>query len=396
MKITDVKTYVIETDWDDRPGGDRPRLPTRRQFIFVKVETDEGISGWGEVTNYPGFVGNRAVGRYIQELKQFLVGQDPRAIEYIWQRTFRLFTYTGTRGATTAAISGIDIALWDILGKSLGKPIYALLGGPVRDRIALYTHPPEPNTPEEAVADAKEIVASGHRGLKMDPMMHSLHGGLKDGNISFMDGELSPQGLAEAVDITAAVREAVGPQIEVLIDAHGRYNVPTAIQLANALEPFNIHWFEEPVPVESYSALKQVREKISCRISVGERLHTRFEFVPIFENNLADYIMPDVTWTGGISELKKISTMAEAYYIPVSPHDASGPINIMAGAQVMMTVPNFYKLETIRYDLSGYDKFMDVPLDIRSGDLYVSDRPGLGMNLDEDFLKAHTVEGFRD
>lgn len=396
MKITDVKTYVIETDWDDRPGGDRPRLPTRRQFIFVKVETDEGISGWGEVTNYPSFVGNRAVGRYIQELKQFLVGQDPTAIEYIWQRTFRLFTYTGTRGATTAAISGIDIALWDILGKSLGKPIYALLGGPVRDRIALYTHPPEPNTPEEAVADAKEIVASGHRALKMDPMMHSLHGGLKDGNISFMDGELSPQGLAEAVDITAAVREAVGPQIEVLIDAHGLYNVPTAIQLANALEPYNIHWFEEPVPVESYSALKQVREKISCRISVGERLHTRFEFVPIFENNLADYIMPDVTWTGGISELKKISTMAEAYYIPVSPHDASGPINIMAGAQVMMTVPNFYKLETIRYDLSGYDKFMDVPLDIRSGDLYVSDRPGLGMNLDEDFLKAHTVEGFRD
>lgn len=396
MIISDVKTYVIETDWDDRPGGDRPRLPTTREFIFVKVETDEGISGWGEVTNYPGSVGNRAVGHYIQELRHFLVGQDPTAIESIWQRTFRLFTYTGTRGATTAAISGIDIALWDILGKSLGKPIYALLGGPVRDRIALYTHPPEPDTPEGAVADAKEIVASGHSAFKMDPMMHSLHGGTKDGNISFMDGELSPQGLQEAVDITAAVREAVGPHIEVLIDAHGRYNVPTAIQLANALAPYNIHWFEEPVPVESYSALKQVREKISTRISVGERLHTRFEFVPIFENNLADYIMPDVTWTGGISELKKISTMAEAYYIPVSPHDASGPINIMAGAHVMMTVPNFYKLETIRYDLSGYDKFMDVPLDISKGDLYVSDRPGLGLNLDEEFLKAHAVEGFRE
>ncbi len=396
MKITDVKAYVIETDWDDRPGADHPRLPTKREFIFLKVETDEGIDGWGEVTNYPGLVGNRAIGRYIQELKVFLVGQDPTAIEYIWQRTFRLFTYTGTRGATTAAISGIDIALWDILGKSLGKPIYALLGGPVRDRIALYTHPPEPATPEAAVADAKEIVASGHRAFKIDPMMHSLHGGLRDGNITFMDGELSPQGLAEAVEITAAVREAVGPHIEVLIDAHGRYNVPTAIQLANALAPYNIHWFEEPVPVESYSALKQVREKISSRISVGERLHTRFEFVPIFENNLADYIMPDVTWTGGISELKKISTMAEAYYIPVSPHDASGPINIMAGAQVMMTVPNFYKLETIRYDLSGYNKFMDVPLDIRNGDLYPSDRPGLGMNLDEEFLKAHAVEGFRE
>jgi len=127
---------------------------------------------------------------------------------------------------------------------------------------------------------------------------------------------------------------------------------------------------------------------------VGERLFTRWEFIEIFEKELADFIMPDVTWTGGISELKKIATLAESYYVPISPHDASGPINVMAGAQVMMTVPNFYKLETSRYDLSDYNQFIDEPLDIREGDLYVPDRPGLGVNLDPDALKRFAIEGF--
>ena len=139
-----------------------------------------------------------------------------------------------------------------------------------------------------------------------------------------------------------------------------------------------------------------MRESTGVRISVGERLHTRFEFIPIFENNLADYVMPDVTWTGGITELKKISTMAEAYYIPVSPHDASGPINIMAGAHVSATIPNFYKLETIRYDLSGYNRLIDRPLDIREGNLFLSDQPGLGINLDQEFLRAHSLSGYGD
>ena len=393
MKITDLKSYLIQMDWDDRTGGSEPKNSVAREFVFVQIDTDEGITGWGEITNYPGNVGNRAIQKYTSEIKDFLVGKDPTRIEEIWARTFRLFTYTGTRGATTAAMSGIDIALWDIFGKSLNLPIYKLLGGAVRESIPLYTHPPEPGLDIElARRDAKEIVASGHTAFKMDPMMHSLHGG----NIGFLDGEISAEGAERAEQITAEVRDAVGPNIEILIDAHGRFNVPTAIDLANRLEPYGIHWFEEPVPVESYHALQQVRDSTNVRISVGERLHTRFEFVPIFENNLADYVMPDVTWTGGISELKKISTMAEAYYIPVSPHDASGPINIMAGAHVSATIPNFYKLETMRYELSGYNPLIDIPLDIRKGHLYLSEKPGLGINLDEEFLKAHAVPGYGD
>ena len=279
--------------------------------------------------------------------------------------------------------------MWDIRGKELGLPIYELLGGPVRDRIALYTHPPEPRNIPDAIADAQQIVDAGYEAFKFDPMMRFIPGG----NDGFLDGQLSREGMATADEIVGAVRDAIGPDIEILIDAHGMYNVPTAIELAQRLAKHNIHWFEEPVPVESYRALQHVRREIPVKISVGERLHTRWEFVPILENNLADFIMPDVTWTGGITELKKISTMAEAYYVPVSPHDASGPINVLAGAHVMMTTPNFYKLETMRYDLGAYGAFIEPGLDIRNGDLFVSDAPGLGVEIDMDFLRSHVVFG---
>jgi galactonate dehydratase len=146
------------------------------------------------------------------------------------------------------------------------------------------------------------------------------------------------------------------------------------------------------VPVESYHALKQVRDKVNVPITVGERLHTRWEFVQIFENELADFIMPDVTWTGGITELKKIATMAEAYYIPISPHDASGPINVIAGSHVMLTVPNFYRLETSRHDLSGYNNFIQTPLDNTNGRIHVPELPGLGIEMNLDYLKANRVE----
>ena len=389
MKITKVTPWVVSFPWEMRVGAEQKPLVHDRQLVFVQVDTDEGITGWGEVTTYPGPVANRAVASMIREVSDFVAGENANEFERLWQKIFRSFTYVGTRGAVTAVISGIDIALWDIRGKELGLPIYELLGGPVRDRIALYTHPPEPTSVPDAIADAKQIVDAGYEAFKFDPMMRFIPGG----NAGMLDGQLSSEGLATADEIVGAVREAIGPDIEILIDAHGMYNVPTAIELANRLAKHDIHWFEEPVPVESYRALQQVRREIPVKISVGERLHTRWEFVPILENNLADFIMPDVTWTGGITELKKISTMAEAYYIPVSPHDASGPINVLAGAHVMMTTPNFYKLETMRYDLGAYGAFIEPGLDIRNGDLFMPDAPGLGVEMDIDFLRSHVVFG---
>ena len=389
MKITKVTPWVVSFPWEMRTGVEQKPEVRDRQLVFVQVDTNEGITGWGEVTTYPGPIANRAVAAMIGEVNDFLVGQNTNEFERLWQKIFRSFTYVGTRGAVSALISGIDIALWDIRGKELGLPIYELLGGPVRDRIALYTHPPEPCNVPDAIADARQIVEAGYEAFKFDPMMRFIPGG----NEGFLDGQLSREGFATADEIVGSVREAIGPDIEILIDAHGMYNVPTAIELANRLAKHGIHWFEEPVPVESYRALQQVRREIPVKISVGERLHTRWEFVPIFENNLADFIMPDVTWTGGITELKKISTMAEAYYIPVSPHDASGPINVLAGAHVMMTTPNFYKLETSRYDLGAYGAFIEPGLDIRDGDLFVPNTPGLGVEMDMDYLRSHVVFG---
>ena len=389
MKITAVKPWIIQFPWPQRPG-DPPQRHRQRELVFTQVDTDAGITGWGEVTTYPGAAGNRAIAHMIREVGATLIGRDPSHIERIWHDTIRSLTYVGTRGAVSATVSAIDIALWDIRGKALGLPIYMLLGGPVRESIALYTHPPQVTDVESAVAAAKAIVDAGYKAMKFDPMIRAI----PEGNAHYMDGQLSREGMETAWEITAAIRAAVGPGIEILIDAHGKFNVPTAIDLCRGLEESDIFWFEEPVPVESNHALRQVRERVSAKISVGERLFTRWEFVDIFEQELADFIMPDVTWTGGISELKKIATLAESYYVPISPHDASGPINVMAGAQVMMTVPNFYKLETNRYDLSYYDQFIDVPLDIRAGDLYLPDKPGLGVELVPEALERFAIEGF--
>jgi galactonate dehydratase len=388
MKIRRVTPWLVSGPSD--AGTARPG----RQYICVQVETDEGITGWGEITG-TGQLPNRAVGAVVREVGPFLEGEDPSRIEAIWHKVFRTMTYVGTRGITSCVVSGIDIALWDIRGKALGLPIYELLGGLVRETIPLYTHFPLGDTPQEAARNALVPVQDGHGAIKTDPFApERLRRQRRGLAATYLDGGMSPEGEQEGADIIAAIREAVGPGVEILIDAHALYNVPTAIRLANRLAPYSITWFEEPVPPESYHALKQVRDQVQTRICVGERLHTRFEFVPVLEQRLADFIMPDVTWTGGITELKKISTMAEAYYVPVSPHDASGPINVLAGAHVMMTVPNFYRLETTRSRMDFYNAFIDTPLDVRQGELHVPQRPGLGLELNLDFLRAHAEPGW--
>ena len=386
MKITKITPYLV--------SAPAPFLPTsnakanNREYLFVEVNTDEGVTGWGEVT-CTREQANRGVASLIRHVSDLLEGDDPKNIEKIWHKVFRHFTYMGSRGATTSVLSGIDIALWDIRGKVLGVPVYELLGGPVRDAVDVYCHPQDGATPESLAQDCKAIVATGQTSLKTDPW-YPHHPDEIDG---YMSGKLSAEAENQGVERIAAAREAVGPDIEILIDNHARFDVPTAIRLANSLEPYNIFWFEEPVGVESNTALKQVRDATNVPICVGERIHTRWEFVPILEQGLADFIMPDITWTGGISELKKICTQAETYYIPVSPHDASGPINVISGAQVMITVPNCYRVETMRADLHAYDVLMDVPLDIRGDKIYLDPkRPGIGIEMDREYLQAHLVD----
>jgi len=380
MKITSLNPWLVKVDgtfWGE--------------YFFVEVQTDEGITGWGEITTTT-LIANRAVAGIIDQLNDLLVGEDPTQIERIWNKVFRSFTYMGSRGATTHVVSGIDIALWDIRGKQLGLPVYELLGGKVREDVLLYTHPDQSKweTDEGIEQEVHKIVESGHTSMKFDPFPHT--GEQQAQNAGYLSGTLDKAGERLAADITAKVRDYAGDDMEILIDAHGRFNVPTAIRLCNSLEDAaGINWFEEPVPVESYHALSQVREKVNVPISVGERLHTRWEFVPIFENELADFVMPDVTWTGGITELKKISTQAESYYIPLSPHDASGPINVLAGAHVMLTVPNFYRVETSNADLSTYNQFIETPLDNSGGSLRVPNKPGLGIEMNMDYMRANKL-----
>lgn len=388
MKITGVKPWLV---LGPQPymasAGEQPGKS--REYIFVEVSTDEGVTGWGEVTNSTR-EHNRAVVSVVKQMDKFLAGDNPANTEATWRKIFWTFNYMGSRGLVTSVISAIDIALWDIRGKVLGSPIYELIGGPVRDAIDLYTHPDGGATVEGIAKSCKAIVESGHRSLKTDPFPTMAVERATPYN--FLSGEITRESEEFGIEVVAAIRQAVGPETEILIDLHGRFNVPTAIRLAERMAPFTIGWIEEPVPADSFEALRQVKEAVSVPVCVGERLFTRYDFLPVLKDRLAHYIMPDVTWTGGITELKKISAMAETYYIPVSPHDASGPINILAGAHTMMTVPNFHRLETMRADLHAYDAFIDHPLDIRLGQIHLSRRPGIGVTLNKDFLSAHLAE----
>lgn len=379
MKITGVRPWLVKAStsyWGE--------------YLFVEVTTDEGVSGWGEITSTTR-IANRALCSMLKQVSGQITGEDPSQIERLWNKLFRSFTYMGSRGAACECVSAVDIALWDIRGKVLGLPVYELLGGAVRDEISLYTHPDQSRFTTEAgvVAEIQDIVKSGHKALKFDPFPYQGSREQRDG---YLDGMMSRADERKAADLTALIRQTAGPEIEILIDAHGRFDVPTAIRLCRTLEDAGqIDWFEEPVPPESYNALAQVREKVNAAISVGERAHTRWDFVNILANKLTDYIMPDVTWTGGITEMKKIATLAESFFVPISPHDAGGPINVLAGAHVMMTVPNFYRLETSRWDLSGYNELMHTRLDNSNGALKLPRVPGLGIEMDRDYLAANEI-----
>ena len=251
MKITGVKPWLVKSSgsyWGE--------------FLYIEVTTDEGVSGWGEITTTTKLA-NRALCTMLRHIGASITGEDPSRIEYLWHKIFRSFTYMGSRGAAVECVSAIDIALWDIRGKVLGKPIYELLGGPVREEIALYTHPDQSKfTSNEAVVrEIRDIVASGHTALKFDPFPHQgpkggAEGWAREQRDGYLDGSMTRKDEREAAELTALIRETTGPDIEVLIDAHGRFDVPTAIRLCRTLEEAgDIDWFEEPVPPESFNAL---------------------------------------------------------------------------------------------------------------------------------------------
>ncbi|MCH8911437.1 MAG: mandelate racemase/muconate lactonizing enzyme family protein [Chloroflexi bacterium] len=381
MKITDLRVYLT------RPEG------SNRSWLFVEVDTDEGITGVGEATNSGGG-GALVVGRAYEMLKndleghdfsEGLVGEDPANIDAIWHRIYRRFGTLGSRGFGTTLASGVDMALWDIKGKALGRPVWDLLGGKMRDSVPVYSHVSSIDDIEACVADAKRQVSLGYQALKLDPFSPEMGRHHR----RYIDGKISAAGAAYADDLMSALRDGVGPDIELMIDAHGNFDVSTATDLCNRMSKFNLTWFEEPLQPESLDAHRQLRRNTDINLCIGERKYTRWDFAPYLQEGLVNYIMPDICWTGGISEMKRIAILAETYYVPISPHDASGAFNVITGAHVLMNVPNIYRLEMSDHSLKNYNSVITEPLDIRDGHLRLPDKPGLGYELDHDFIASH-------
>lgn len=364
MKVTDVKTFTTE-------GGMGP-------WIFVQVYTDEGITGVGEATNFPG---GRVVETAVNELKPYIVGKNPFNVEKLWQETYRNFFYIGISGAVISAISGIEIALWDIIGKKLNVPLFNLLGGCCYEKIKLYANnwfARADFTPEVYAARASEIIKQEYTALKFDPF-----------RANYLNRSIPRADERLAIEMVKMVRDAVGENVDIAIDAHGAFNVTTAIRLARKLEKYDILFFEEPVPPENLSAMNKVAAAVDVPICTGERLFTRQGFRELIEKNVADIIMPDVVRTGGILETKKIAAMAETHYIPVAPHNPNGPIATLASAHLMTSTPNFLILEFMAIDVPWRDEVITYPLKIKNGYIELPDKPGLGAELDLEAIKKH-------
>jgi len=354
MKITKFESIFVKPRWH-----------------FLKVYTDEGIVGYGE----PIVEGKaRTVAMAIKEMETYLIGQDPRRIEHLWQVLYRGSFYRGGP-VLTSAISGIEQALWDIKGKWLGVPVYELLGGAVRDRIRVYAHV-HGDTIEEFVRNAKQRVAEGFTALKTS----------FEGPVRLID---TLEYIEKCEERIAAVREALPKNIDIAIDLHGRFSPAMAIKIAKVLEPYGIMFLEEPCLPENVDTMVTVARSTSIPIATGERLFTRWGFREVLEKQAAAVLQPDICHCGGILEAKKIAAMAEVYYAAVAPHNPLGPISLAAGLQVDACIPNFLCQEQVCLG-EGYIK---EPFKLRDGYIELPTKPGLGIELDEEALEDKLYDG---
>ncbi|TPI10478.1 galactonate dehydratase [Mesorhizobium sp. B4-1-3] len=366
MKITALTTYIVPPRW-----------------LFLKIETDAGISGWGE----PVVEGKAlTVEAAVKELADYLIGKDPRLIEDHWTVMHRGGFYRGGP-ILMSAIAGIDQALWDIKGKALGVPVHELLGGRLRETIRVYSWIGG-DRPAEVAAGARDMVARGFQALKMN--------GTEE--LQIVD---SHDRIDAAVERVAMVREAVGPNIGIAVDFHGRVHRPMARILVKELEPYRLMFIEEPVLSENREALKEIAALGSTPIALGERLYSRWDFKSVFEEAVVDIIQPDLSHAGGITECRKIAAMAEAYDVAVAPHCPLGPIALAACLQLDAVSYNCFIQEQslgIHYntgnDLLDYAANKDV-FRYQDGYVAIPEGPGLGVEIDEDYVKERAKEGHR-
>ncbi len=386
MLITDVKTFVV--------GNPPPRFGGR-YFIFVKLTTDSGVTGIGEV--YTATYTPHLVAKMIEEVAQrHVIGHDPFHIEMMWRNVYGRGYSLRPDLTTGGIVSGLEMAMWDICGKETGKPVYELLGGRVHDKLRAYTYlyPPvgvdvysdDPvyNDPAAAAEAAVREVERGFTGVKFDPA----------GRYSVFDGrQPALQAMDLSVKMVRAVREAVGTRADILFGTHGQFSASGAIRLAKQLEKYDPLWFEEPVPPDSPEEIAKVARATSIPISAGERLTTKYEFHQLLKHGAASILQPNLGRCGGLLEAKKIASMAEVYHAQIAPHLYCGPVVAAANIQLATCTPNFLILETIQGWQGFHSQVVKTSIKFENGFIIPPTEPGLGIELNEEVASAHPYTG---
>ncbi|GAA1000557.1 galactonate dehydratase [Acrocarpospora macrocephala] len=360
MKLRSLTTYICDA--------------YRTNWVFVKLETDDGIEGWGEATlEYR----EHTVEAALLALEHGLAGRELGNIQGWWQDAYRDAYWRGGP-VLTSALSAIEMALWDIKGKALGVPVYELLGGKLRSSVECYANGwfAGARRPEEFAEKARAAVAWGYRALKWDPFGSAFR-------------TLSPSALRTAMAAVEAVAEAVEGEAGLIVEAHGRFELPAAVQVAGALEQFGVLWLEEPlIPgnLANYAALKG---RTSTPISLGERLYTRWDFREVFDRGCADVVQPDVSHAGGVWEARTIASLAELWQVSFAPHNPSGPVANAATLQLAACTPNFTYLETMATDVPWRAEISSESSVVTGGLAQIPEEPGLGVRIDPDAIARY-------
>ncbi len=350
MRITGLETYLVNANPEGLEEAERPRGVN---WLFVKLYTDEGITGVGEGGGWP-----EVTATAIRELEHFLKGEDPFEVEKLWMKLHAVLHGHGVTGAVRGgALSAIDTAVWDIKGKAVKLPVYELLGGKCRDKIRVYGHA---STPEKA----QQLIDQGYTAFKC----------------------------SASVDVIKKLRDAVGYKVEIGLHAHGQFTPSAAISLGKRAERYEPAFFEEPVPAENVNALAKVAEKMDIPIATGERLFNKWMFTELLDRGIIDIVQPEITRLGGITEEKKLAAMAEAHYVTVAPHDGSaGPIAETANLHILASIPNFIFLEhpPVADEVPWITKVVKRLIPEKDGYIEAPAGPGLGIEIDEEEIAQH-------
>jgi galactonate dehydratase len=354
MKITKLETFLVAPRW-----------------LFLKVHTDAGIVGLGEpiVEGRP-----LAVQSAIREIEPYLIGKDPRPVVHHWQAIYRHAFYRGGP-VLTSALSGIDMALWDIKGKALGVPVYELLGGPTRSKVRLYAH-------ASKVADLKKGLAAGFTAFKTNPAFRRRYPRYIE----------TPAGVQHAVEQFAALRKAAGDDVDIAIDFHGKVSPALAKVLIKGLEPHQPMFVEEPINCQNHDLMAEIARGTHLPIATGERVFTKWGFLEVLQKKAATVLQPDLCHAGGITEVRLIAGLAEAHYATIAPHNPLGPISLAAGLQLAASIPNFLCQE---HRTLG-DGYLKHPFVLHKGFVHVPTGPGLGIELDDEAVAKKIGHSWRN